>query len=382
MARSFRPSRQARDAALKFALRNPKQTLLALAIIGVVVLGIYLFVHWQSKQSPPPIVGTGEPGTVMLCAWNVENFYDDKDDANIRDDMEDWFGSDSAAFRLKVDRLAEGLLKMNNGIGPDIACLCEVESERCFESLRDALNAKLEAAGLGDRKYNHILFKGDNTGRHFAPGILTRIGVTADRTRKLGSRFNGRIVEGHLHTNGHELIVITAHWTSRVSDEKDDGRRRLSYANDCYGRVKAILHENPDADIIVCGDLNDQFENASIRDGLRATGDRQTVIDSSNEPRLLAAFASWKGEPPGTIRHERQWFVFDHICMTRGLLDDRGWSAEPKHASVFAPDAFRRKFRDGGYEPFRFGNRHAKGERGYADHFPVIIQLSVTGTGE
>ena len=61
--------------------------------------------------------------------------------------MEDWFGTDPAAFRTKVDHLAEGLLKMNNGAGPDVACLCEVESERCMTALRDALNAKLEAAG-------------------------------------------------------------------------------------------------------------------------------------------------------------------------------------------------------------------------------------------
>src|SRR5207249_114997 len=109
-------------------------------------------------------------------------------------------------------------------------------------------------------------------GRHFAPGILTRLDVAADRTRKLGTRANGRILEGHIYRNGFELIVIAAHWTSRVSDGPDDGHRRMSYAKDCYGRVRAIITENPNADVVVCGDFNDEFADDSIRVGLHATG--------------------------------------------------------------------------------------------------------------
>ena len=295
----------------------------------------------SSRTERPPIIGDGKPATVLICSWNVENFYDDRDDDNIKDEIEDWFGADPAAFRTKVDRLAEGLLKMNHGVGPDIACLCEVENEHCMEALRDAVNAKLEAAGLSDRRYTHILFKGDNTGRHFAPAILTRIDVTADRTRKLGTRYNGRILEGHLRHNGYELIAIVAHWTSRVTDAKDNGRRRLSYANDCYGRVNAILKQNPNADVIVCGDFNDEFRDASLQKGLRATNSAEAVRNSVDVPLLLDLFAGWSGQPPGTIYHERKWFIFDHICITRGLLDDLGWGCDPKSAEIFAPKEFR-----------------------------------------
>jgi endonuclease/exonuclease/phosphatase family metal-dependent hydrolase len=371
-----RTYRQPLVSAVRLALRHPRETVVLLLIISVVVFGAYG--AWRAtRHSAPPIGNAGEPATLFLCAWNAENFYDDRDDANIRDDMEDWFGSDSAAFRAKVDHLAEGLLMMNGGVGPDIACLCEVENERCLEALKDAFNAKLEAAGHGNRKWTHIVFKGDASGRYFAPSILTRMDVVADRTRKLGTRFNGRILEGHLHHNGHELIVIAAHWTSRVTDDADDGRRRLSYANDCYGRVKAILKENPDADVIVCGDLNDEFKDVSLRDGLRAVDNADMVRASRGDPRLLALFAGWNDDPPGTIRHGRTWHVFDHICLSRGLLDDRGWSCDVATARVFAPASLRRKFRDGAFEPFKFGNKSWNGERGYSDHFAVTAQLSV-----
>jgi endonuclease/exonuclease/phosphatase family metal-dependent hydrolase len=372
------PDRRLQQSFVQLIARYPKQFLILLAVGTVVAIGFVVWSATSKRERPIPIVGNGKPATVLLCAWNVENFYDDHDDANIKDDLEDWFGNDPAAFKEKVDHLAKGLLLMNGGAGPDIACLCEVENERCMTALMEALNAKLQAVGMGDRLYTHVLFKGDNTGRHFAPGILTRLNVTGDRTRKLGTRFNGRILEGHINANGHELIVIAAHWTSRVSDGEDDGRRRLSYANDCYGRVNAILHENPDADIVVCGDFNDNFSDVSIQKGLRARDNAEAVRDSKGDPLLLDLFAKWdrNGDPPGTIHGQGKWSVFDHICVSRGLLDNNGWSCELDTAKIFAPKELRHG-RVG--EPFKFGRRNQTGERGYSDHFPVTVQLHVAG---
>jgi endonuclease/exonuclease/phosphatase family metal-dependent hydrolase len=378
MAADRRLNRQLQDQAVRFAQRNPKIVLAVLGVAAVLALGYFVWTRLPKHQTPPPLAGNGQPGTVFFCAWNVENFYDDQDDPKIHDEMEDWFGTDSGAFRDKVDHLAKGLLLMNEGAGPDIACLCEVESERCMTAVQEAVNAKLEAAGFGDRKYTAVLFKGDNTGRHFAPGILTRMEVTADRTRKLGKRANGRIIEGHLQRNGHELIVITAHWTSRVTDKEGDGDRRADYAEDCYGRVKAILHENPDADIIVCGDFNDEFSDRSIQVELHASAKAEDVRNSPTEPKLLDLLAGWSGDPPGSIYGRSKWSVFDHICVTRGLLDEQGWSCDPKNARVFAPGEFREK-RGRHFEPFRFGNKKHDGPRGFSDHFPVTVSLSVAG---
>ena len=206
--------------------------------------------------------------------------------------------------------------------------------------------------------------------------------VAADRTRKLGTRANGRILEGHVYQNGFELVVIAAHWTSRVSDGADDGRRRMSYAKDCYGRVRAILTENPDADVVVCGDFNDEFTDESVRIGLHATDDVESARRASAEPQLLDLFARWErnNDPRGTIRHRGKWSVFDHLCVTRGLLDDAGWRCEKDTAEIFAPQLLRgRHGRD--FEPFKFGNRSYGGPRGYSDHFPVTVQLRVAGAG-
>lgn len=372
-----RINRQLQDQAFRLAARNPKVTLVLLGLAALVALVHFVWTSLPERQTPPPLAGDGAPATFLFCSWNVENLFDDQDDPKSDDSYEDWYANDPQAFLAKADHLAEGLLKMNGGVGPDIACLVEVESERALAVLQEAVNAKLEAAGYGDRKYTAVLFKGDNMGRRFAPAILTRLAVRADRTRKLGKRVNGRILEGHLYHNGHELVVIAAHWTSRVTDKVGVGARRADYAEDVYGRVKAILAANPDADVVVCGDFNDEFEDPSIRNELHASDRPEVVRNALAEPRLLALFAHWSGDPPGTIYY-RKWSVFDHICVTRGLLDDQGWSCNPKTAEVFAPEEFRRQVGKR-FEPFEFGGRRHKGPRGYSDHFPVTVQLSVAG---
>ena len=376
MSTGRRLNRQFQDQAVRLAARNPKAVLILIGLAAVLAIG-YVACTLPKRSSAPTVAGDGKPATFVLASWNVENFFDDHDDPKNDDDYEDWYATSADAFRDKTAHLADGLLKMNGGVGPDIACLVEVESERCVSALREAVNVKLDAAGHGDRKYGAVLFKGDNMGRRFAPAILTRLGAQADRTRKLGKRINGRILEGHLHHNGHELVVITAHWTSRVTDKEGEGARRADYAQDIYGRVKAILTENPDADVVVCGDFNDEFDDPSIRNDLHATDRPEAVREPGGDPRLLALFAHWAGDPPGTI-YSRKWSVFDHICVARGLLDARGWSCDPKTAAVYAPEEFRHKVGKR-FEPFKFGGRNAKGERGYSDHFPVTVQLTVAG---
>ena len=60
----------------------------------------------------PPRRTAGRPATpsdeapksskgVLFVSWNVENFFDDRDDPSFRDDEEDWFGSDPSAFARK-----------------------------------------------------------------------------------------------------------------------------------------------------------------------------------------------------------------------------------------------------------------------------------------
>lgn len=380
MARTQSNSQQSQQL-LKLLGKLPKSIQLVLFLVGVAAfIGVTLSSCPATSPKGKPTggyTGDGKELEVSFCTWNVENFFDDKDDEMNHDESEDFFAKNPDMFAKKVDRLSDGLLMMNGGAGPDIMALVEVESLRCLEVLMEKLNEKLGAKGFADRKYQNILFKGDNMGRRFAPGIITRLPVIADKTKKIGARGNGRILRGSVSVNDHELVIIAAHFTSRVTDDAADGKRRMSYANDCYGELNRILQAEADADVIICGDLNDEFNDKSIQEGLSATKSFDTCKDGKEKPRPLALFADLSGnDPPGTIFGKGKFSTFDHIFFARGLLDNKGWSGDPKTAEVFAPKEFRFK----GKGPFRFGD--GKGDVGYSDHFPVLCKFKVAAKSD
>src|SRR5262249_29463870 len=131
-----------------------------------------------------------------FCFWNVENLFDDKDDGRIQKadrEFDRWFAANPAILKLKLTNLSKALLEMNDGKGPDIIALAEVESPRAAELLMDTLNSRLENKNL---HYQHVLMKDPSAGRHIAPAIITRLPVRRDKTRLHGRSL--RILEAHI----------------------------------------------------------------------------------------------------------------------------------------------------------------------------------------
>src|SRR5207237_91958 len=73
------------------------------------------------------------------------------------------------------------------------------------------------AVGRRAPPYRHLLWKNPHGGRNISTAILTRLPVEKDRTQLLGRR--QRILEGHVTVNGHALVVIASHGTSRLRAE-------------------------------------------------------------------------------------------------------------------------------------------------------------------
>jgi endonuclease/exonuclease/phosphatase family metal-dependent hydrolase len=308
------------------------------------------------------------PGEYLFCFWNVENFFDDKlQDPPYKEPdrgFDAWFAKDKEARELKLKHLTDVLIKLNGGKGPDILALAEVESERAAELLRESLNARLKDES---QRYQHILFKDPNGGRHIATAIITRLPVVADRTRLHGRR--QRILEGHIKVNGKELVVIASHWTSRVTDK--EGRNRADYGDKIHGAFRAMFERNKDVAFLVCGDFNDTPDDPSVTKHLRAIGGRDKVRDS-REPLLLNLFAEKDPNKFGTHYHFK-WMIFDQIAVSRGLLGDTGWTCEPDSAATVQTPP---RPKDPLKRPWSFGTPQHP-QNGYSDHFPVTVKLHI-----
>ena len=244
---------------------NPRTLALALALL--LVLAAIAWLISPDRERPRVTPGAEAPGAaedLLFVSWNVENFFDDRDDPNFRDDDEDWFGNDPAAFARKVRALRDATLLYNEGRGPDVLAMVEVESRRCVEALRDALNERLPEPW----RYTGIVQVDDRTGRHFAPAILTRLAVRDDLTRGPRDFGNRRILEAHLELRGVPLVVLEAHWTSRLRGEEATRDKREAYARQLYDRYLSLRRENPGVDVILAGDFNDEPEDPSLQQAL------------------------------------------------------------------------------------------------------------------
>jgi endonuclease/exonuclease/phosphatase family metal-dependent hydrolase len=343
--------------------RLPRTALLVLFVF-LAALAVAIIASQEAAAQP-------RSSEYWFCFWNVENLFDDHTDnrENKADkEFDSWFGRDPQALQLKLDHLSKALVEMNQGRGPDILALAEVESVRAAELLRDALNRRLANPAL---HYTNILMKNLDAGRHIAPAIITRLPVQRDRTRLHGSRM--RVLEGHIQVQGHELIVLATHWTSRLTDAH--GEHRDKYGDLVYGTFNGMHKHNPAVDVLVCGDFNDPPDSESVTKHLHATGDARAVVHSGEEPQLLDLLAD--KDPAagfGTHFYAGKWFIFDHIVVSPGLLDHKGWSCEVN--SIHTVNSLTRPG-DRQHRPWRFGNEHDKAARGYSDHFPVIVRLKV-----
>ncbi len=257
-------------------------------------------------------------------------------------------------------------MKLNDGRGPDILGIVEVESLRAAELLQTALNARLPDPTL---HYQHVLMKEVDGGRHIGPAIITRLGVRKDRTRLHGRR--QRILEGHIDVDGKDLIVFETHWTSRLRDTGERGRE--DYADKIYGSVYAMYKSNPRVDVLIAGDFNDTPDDPSVVHRLHTTGDIEAVRQCGPNLLLLNLFADKNPALFGTHYFHR-WLIFDQIVVSPGMLDNFNWACDV--ASVHTVNSLYRPS-DRLKRPWRFGSPNDRFARGYSDHFPVTVKLQL-----
>jgi endonuclease/exonuclease/phosphatase family metal-dependent hydrolase len=352
-----------------------------LLIVLVIVLGVWWVWRLETSavRSHKPVA---EPlaRKILFCLWNFENLFDDHDDPRrpVDEEYDNWFARDSAARQLKYQRVAEALLQLAGGYGPDIIAGNEVESIRAAELLRDELNRRLPAEALS---YSHLaMVELSDAGRHLAPCLISRYPLR--QAHLLGKR--QRILEVTVSAGAQDLIVINSHWTSQLSDKGDDpSRGRGSYAKVIGERVRQLCQQQPNIDLLVCGDFNTSPDDPLLRQHLGITGDPAELQQSP--PKLLGLLVGKSPERFGTIyysgrlangQHHSGPLIYDQIAVSAGMLDNQAWTCYPE--SVQVPVEGLMRAGSTGRRPWRFGSAHDNPVgRGYSDHFPVTLVLSV-----
>jgi endonuclease/exonuclease/phosphatase family metal-dependent hydrolase len=343
-------------------------------LVGVILLmiGLALVLRDLSGVSPDaagrPPVAAPPSGDLLFCAWNVENLCDDQDDPGFRDDIEDWYGRDPAALQAKLAVLAGNLARLNDGRGPDILAVVEVENRRAIELLRRALNTRLDAAWHYPE--SGLIHRDNRLGRPIEPAILSRLPAREWADRRFRSL---RIVGASIDAGGSRLVVVASHWTSRLGGEETGGRR-VAYAQALYGAFLDRYRADPKLDMLLAGDFNDEPADPSVRVALRASGNWRDVRPGGRQPVLYDLMSGLNANRDGTYSYRGRWSIYDHIVVSPGLMDPSGWLVLPGTLKVINDAAVRATMRSG---PLRFGNEHNPRTRGPSDHFAVTVRLRV-----
>ncbi len=299
-----------------------------------------------------------------VAFWNVENLFDLEDDPDVELDEE--FTPESAkqwtAERLqrKLQNLAGVIRKMNGGRGPDVLGLCEVENRKVVEMLVQKL------APLG-RKYE-IVHQDSPSDRGIDCALLfdaNVFGLSDARFHFVEAENTRDIVEARLRRNEAELFVFVNHWPSRGNDEW----QRIKAASVLRKRLDEILAADPQADIVLVGDFNDEPANVSINDHLRSRASK----DNLSPGALYNTTAPIRAANSGTIVWDNHWQLFDQIIISPGLLDAAGyhWKAGSSKRVEFPELFFQPSFPGAIRRPSRSYSNDDFHENGFSDHLAV-----------
>ena len=314
----------------------------------------------------------------LIGFYNLENFFDTIDDPKIHDEEFLPGGTKrytSAVYEDKVGHLADVISKIGTDISPDGLSIigdAEVENE---DVLRDLINHPL----LKNRNYQIIHYdspdeRGIDVCMLYNPKYFTPISTESLNVRLINSDSSEHktrdvlFVQGRY--DGEEIFLFVNHWPSRRGGEEVSAPGRATAARVVKNKIDSIEARNPDAKIVVMGDLNDDPVSPSVAVVLGSKGDKDKVAHGG----LYNPWVSMYKQGIGTLAYNDSWNLFDQIMVTSPFLDKNQSGFFFHDAKIFSkPWMVQTSGRYKGYpkRTYDFDNYIA----GYSDHFPTYIIL-------
>lgn len=310
--------------------------------------------------------------------YNLENLFDYSDDPAIRDEeyMPDGAKAwDSTKYASKLKNMSRVVSEIGTNWTPDGAAIlgvCEVENKGVLEDL-------VAMPKLKDRDYQIVHYDSPDR-RGIDVGFLYQ-----EKYFKLkhsdkyplyykdeeGKNHHSRdqlVVSGEM--GGEEVSIIVCHWPSRWGGQKASEPRRIAAGKVTRTIVDSLLNLDPNAKIIVMGDLNDDPVNVSLTEFVKAKGKKKKL----KEGELYNTMWDHYKKGNGTLAYRGAWNLFDQIIISQPFLAKDASEYILHEAVVFRRDYMIQK--EGAYAGYPL-RTHAGGvwTDGYSDHFPSYIIL-------
>lgn len=310
-----------------------------------------------------------------VAFYNCENFFDPADDPLKNDDEFTPAGKyhyTEGIYKRKLHNIATVLQYMANEDvpeGPSVIGLAEIENDRV---LSDLVNQP-EIAG----RYHFIWYQGpDKRGINVALlynpssfSILKSYPIPV----KLHDSSGDWATRGILYVQGimdkDTVNLLVNHWPSRRGGQAESEDARMQAASIARIKIDSLLAEKPTSKIFVLGDFNDNPDDISIRERLKANPMNLTRLNDLYNP-WLAIYEGGKG----TLLYQHHWDLFDQIIISGAVIKDAGqWHYD--HAEILKKTFLLNRSVKFESAPHRsYSGTHWI--NGYSDHLPVMLYLS------
>lgn len=336
--------------------------------LNQIFLGFAVFIVVWSCTSPE---NSGDENLTVVF-YNVENLFDTEDDPRKNDDEftpqseKKW---DKTRYNKKLEDIAKVIAGINKNDLPEIVGLCEVENKKVLNDLvKTGLLANGNYKMVHQESRDHrgidcaLIYRPDEftvsdyytVPVHFEddPGYTTR---------------DILYVKGQTG-NQEEFHIFVNHWPSRSGGLAQTEPKRLKAAVILKAKLDLVMAAEPNAHIIVMGDLNDEPDNKSLLEIIEAQP------PSASGAKLINLMYPDFEKGRGSYNFRGNWDMLDNLIVSSGLLDDEGFRVVNDRGFIYQKPWMEYRNSDGEVSPNRtYGGPNYYG--GVSDHFPVCFTL-------
>ena len=346
-------------------------------VVLVVVLGILMVGGSCEREQGNDLVVVDDNPYFSVMFYNVENLFDTLAVAGAPDEEftpgseKEW---NSRKLFDKLDKIARVAAEVDSSGYPEIIGLCEVEN-------RDVLEMLVNTTSLKGQGYQ-IVHKESPDYRGIDVALLYKESTFALEDYRLwpvwfpfDEGYSTRevlYVKGNLDQQGSVHFFVN-HWPSRSGGEIETRPKRIFVAEMVRTKVDSILQTDPQARIILMGDLNDEPDDLSVVSGLNALGE---YADPQGDELYSMTRYLQKNDFGGSYKYQGNWNHLDQFVVSGTLLDTTQ-ALYCRLTDVRTGDLeylFEEDKTYMGVKPFRtyLGDFY---HGGYSDHLPVILRI-------
>lgn len=313
--------------------------------------------------------------------WNLENLFDVENSPRRSEKLQRAIGRDLQGWTQtlldrKVTQLASVIRRMNNGHGPDLLGVCEIENAYVMELLVQALVPLGRAYAvahhdMSDERGIDVGFIYDSA-MFIAEEQFSHVVMKRTATRDIFQvNFRTR--------NGRRLVVVGNHWPSRSAGKLESEPYRM-----IAGETLAYFHKRildvlgDDTPVLALGDFNDEPFDRSLEEYALSTRSA-TKVGNAFIPRLLNLMWPLMGQGSGTFYFDDYPNFLDQFLANKSLLTKISpIRVVPESVEIVR---FPEMISKGEYpQPIRFGGMGKPvNTNGFSDHFPIALNVEEKG---